>query len=1050
MRRLIGADTETVDPCLKAHGKTKARGYSWKYGQGKILCTALYDLQNDSIEVLAGLHNSNTPYSEEERKVQNAKMMALLKDPEVSLVGANILYDIGWWCYEYNMTTYDIKCRFIDVLQAEHILNEFGKDINLDVVSKKYLKFGKTKDSIAEWINKHVENAKGDFRGYLEKAPWDLLVEYVSGDAKNPCLIWRKQLTLLKEQDLCERCKLEFDAILPTLQMTMNGLGINRPLKEVLCKEFTEYMKKYSALFQEKFGEYAPKGFKPTSGKQIAEICEAMHIPFKDKITLKGMDGELFRDYRDTDEAMQKARKLVSSFRFVKSIPVAYVPHELSERTSDILKEHGFLFTCNPNCDKKFFAAQKDNYEVIDIIANWKVALGILSKILGEEYNRFICPDGRIRGQFKITDTVSFRYSSQLPNCIDGNMRVLTPKGWKKIKKLKTGETIYNGNGDITHVKNIWDKGVQKCLLTVSAKGYKIVTTPEHKLWTGEEWKEAKEIEQVSTICRRTGSKNVSLYADKGTDCRCLTDRQVYSNRDTEEEYNNRRIYSAKDTTQNKDSYSLCQSTRKLRFCERVFILKSTFIQRFMQKVQSFLKQRQKLSQEVFDRGAKKGAAQFKGSTSSVQAKWYDWKKTSYLQRRMFGQKRLYNSLLQKLRLCTKKAYSQDSNGRGNRDSGRTAATSTTCTSYRPQSLKQFIGQLGSLFTFRTQKVAQTTYGLRKVYDIEVASDDHSFICEGFRVKNCQQVPSKGSLAVLNNNAAEIRANYPHLASALVQDKDGNWSISFPAITRALFEPSEGKVFWKIDYGQIEYRLICHYAVGEGSKEVREEFARNPHLDFHQYVVDLTGLSRKLAKNMSFGVSFGMGLRSMCENFGWTQERGEEISEAYHKHMPFVAPTLALVGDVAKKRGYIKTVLGSHARLPNPNKSYTMLNRLTQGSGAEILKASIRRAYEEGLWEKLNTGVTVHDELDGEIYPTEEQILNVFRMAEIMTTTVQLKVPLEASPELGMNWASTKEVSEWIKLKNKNDVEYTSQPQALKDAICICERLIKEEKIKVA
>ena len=69
-------------------------------------------------------------------------------------------------------------------------------------------------------------------------------------------------------------------------------------------------------------------------------------------------------------------------------------------------------------------------------------------------------------------------------------------------------------------------------------------------------------------------------------------------------------------------------------------------------------------------------------------------------------------------------------------------------------------------------------------------------------------------------------------------------------------------------------------------------------------------------------------------------------------------------------------------------------------------------------------------------------------MAEIMTTTVKIKIPLEASPELGSNWASTKTVSEWLELKEKNDEEFLSQNEELKKAICICEKLEKEGKIK--
>ena len=331
------------------------------------------------------------------------------------------------------------------------------------------------------------------------------------------------------------------------------------------------------------------------------------------------------------------------------------------------------------------------------------------------------------------------------------------------------------------------------------------------------------------------------------------------------------------------------------------------------------------------------------------------------------------------------------------------------------------------MYTISSYKVTSTTCGVRRVYDIEVESEDHSFIANGFRTKNCQQIPSKGGFVIHNADGSEEE-------------------VSFPKLTRALFKASKGCVFGKIDYGQIEYRLICNIACGEAGEEVRRQYAENPHMDFHQYVVDLTGLSRKYAKNMSFGVSFGMGLASMAENFGWTMERAEEISEQYHKHMPFVAPTLALVGDVAKKRGYIRTVCGSHARLPNPNKSYTMLNRYTQGSGGECLKSSIVQAYKEGLWERLKTSNTVHDELNFPyLTPTRECMIDFYRMAEVMRTSVKgLKVPLEAEIELGEDWASTKTIPEWLEIRKEEPEKWAKLSSELRAAVEICEQLLAE------
>lgn len=733
-KQIVGIDCEVADPLLKT------AGYSWKYNQGYVLNTALYyeghyetkfrivDVVNangdcignqeiedtvlvgEEIKVIAGLHNNNCPYTEHTRKSKNEEIISLLKNSDVILVGANIIYDLGWLLYEYGMSTYDVKCSLIDVLQAESILDEFGIH-SLESVSWKYLKYGKTKDRIEDWVKEHI-SAKGDFRQHLKDAPWELLEEYVKGDAKNPVKVWRKQLTLLKEQDLVKRCKLEFDCILPSLQMTMYGLPIDVEQKKKNLAFLTEAIEK---LHKEFLDKYKLPNFRVTATRDIASFCDMRNIPYNHKITLTGMNGAKLRNGEETDHAYNKAKQIVASFCLVKGKPTAYVPKELAERTADLLTENGFMFNNSPNVDKKFFESKREAFPEIGLIADWKLAVGIKSKILGEKYDRFLTKNFNgedcIKPQFKITDTISFRYSSNMPNG--------------------------------------------------------------------------------------------------------------------------------------------------------------------------------------------------------------------------------------------------------------------------------------------------------------------------------QQVPSKGGFTL--------------------HDGDKETEISFPKITRALFKASKGCVFGKIDYGQIEYRLICNIACGKSGEEVREQYRKNPHLDFHQYVVDLTGLSRKYAKNMSFGVSFGMGLPSMAKNFGWTMEHAEEIAEAYHSKMPFVAPTLALVGDVAKERGYIKTVYGSHARLHDKKKAYTMLNRYTQGSGGECLKCSIVQAYKEGVWRTLKVANTVHDELNMPyLEPTEEKMIALYRMAEIMRTSIPtLKIPLEASPELGDNWAFTKEIPAWIESRDNNDEDWQKASDELKKAVNICERLLKEGKVSV-
>ena len=109
-KRVVGLDIETFDPLLKTSG------WSWKYGQGYILNTALYYEDTDEIKVIAGLRNENCPFDLIDRQCANKEIIDLLTDSNVCIVGANILYDLGWLLYEYNMTVYDVKCSFVDVL----------------------------------------------------------------------------------------------------------------------------------------------------------------------------------------------------------------------------------------------------------------------------------------------------------------------------------------------------------------------------------------------------------------------------------------------------------------------------------------------------------------------------------------------------------------------------------------------------------------------------------------------------------------------------------------------------------------------------------------------------------------------------------------------------------------------------------------------------------------------------------------------------------------------------------------------------------------------
>lgn len=1063
-KQVIGIDCEVHDPLLKTSG------WSWKYNQGYILNTALYYELEDKVKVIAGKYNENCPFDLDTREEQNKEIINLLTNPNVSIVGANLQYDIGWLLSEYNMSTYDVKCSFIDVLQAESILDEFNIH-SLDTVSWKYLKYGKTKDRIEDWVFANIPKAKGDFRKYLKDAPYDLLCEYVEGDAKNPVKVWRKQLTLLKEQELCSRCKIEFDCILPTLQMTMNGMPFDNEKRKLNCAELIEMRDALKKEFEEK---YNFKNFNVNSSRHIASLCDELGVPYKCKITLKGYNGEKFTDYKSIDSAYARAKKLVASFQYVKSVPVAYVPNNLADRTVELLQEEGFMLTCSPNTDKKFFASQRDNYEVIALIADWKQANGIISKILGDEYERFICKDGKVRPQFNITDTVSFRYSSKTPNfqqIPSKNGLVVGGKEFSFPKKVRALCTADKGR---VFGKIDYGQIEYRLICNIACgKDGEIVR---------QQYKENPHLDFHQYVVDLTGlsrkyAKNMS-FGCFSTDSLFLTKKgwKTYENitsdnvLDLQGNKQESKIFTFKDKglrftlsngvkfTVNKEHLFLdCEKA------ERIMLTKKASAMRVGDRVpltRLFSSGEGYLTESLaYLAGLYIGDGN--GTQSSIRLLTHKENK-DFVQYCLDENNFSYSIKEERniIRFTVHKEAKSFFLSFGDR-TGTKHITDDVYSSKVSVRLSFLAGLLDTDGSVKKDSIRFMGTNENLLRQVALLCATLGFDC-GFNVCNREKdlKPNEYTLIVYDTNSKLIPSVYREAKVLRTKTDTKGWKLDRNGTL--MQEKRANKKLYKTEPQLYEYLI----------REKRNCYVHNsfiPNDCWQKNFVPCEIISIEEVEEQNFvflttqsnyynamgiathNCSFGMGLKSMADSFGWTLEKAEEISEQYHQHMPFVQPTLALVGDVAVQRGYIKTVCGSHARLPNPNKKYTMLNRYTQGSGAECLKSSIIQAYKEGVWERLKVSNTVHDELNMPyLEPTEEQMIDLYRMAEIMRTSVKgLRVPLEASPELGDNWAETKEITKWIELKNSNSEEYLNTSKELKSAIDICEKLLKEGKVNV-
>ena len=247
-----------------------------------------------------------------------------------------------------------------------------------------------------------------------------------------------------------------------------------------------------------------------------------------------------------------------------------------------------------------------------------------------------------------------------------------------------------------------------------------------------------------------------------------------------------------------------------------------------------------------------------------------------------------------------------------------------------------------------------------------------------------------------------------------------------PAI-RSLFIPEEGHTWGCFDYSQQEPRLVVHYAALQnlyGVDEVMEAY-KEGDADFHTIVADMAEIPRSQAKTINLGLFYGMGKNKLQAELGVSKEKAEDLFKQYHNKVPFVRQLMDNVMQRSQDRGQIRTLLGRLCRfhLWEPNQfgihkalphdaalaehgpgikrayTYKALNRLIQGSAADMTKKAMIELYKEGI----TPHIQVHDELDISVRD------NADRIKEIMEHAVSLEVPNKVDYESGPNWGNIKE-----------------------------------------
>jgi DNA polymerase I-like protein with 3'-5' exonuclease and polymerase domains len=242
---------------------------------------------------------------------------------------------------------------------------------------------------------------------------------------------------------------------------------------------------------------------------------------------------------------------------------------------------------------------------------------------------------------------------------------------------------------------------------------------------------------------------------------------------------------------------------------------------------------------------------------------------------------------------------------------------------------------------------------------------------------------------------------------------------------RSLFLPDEGCTWGCFDYSQQEPRLVAHYAAlykFPSVYEVIDEYNNDSSTDFHQMVATMAQIPRSQAKTINLGLFYGMGKTKLQAELGVSKEKAAELFEQYHAKVPFVKQLINTASNRAQERGQIRTLLGRlcrfhlwepnvfemHKALPHEEAlqehgpgirragTYKALNKLIQGSAADMTKKAMVDLYKEGIIAHIQ----IHDELDLSVESPEQ----AKKIIDIMENAVTLEVPNKVDYESGQTW----------------------------------------------
>ncbi len=252
------------------------------------------------------------------------------------------------------------------------------------------------------------------------------------------------------------------------------------------------------------------------------------------------------------------------------------------------------------------------------------------------------------------------------------------------------------------------------------------------------------------------------------------------------------------------------------------------------------------------------------------------------------------------------------------------------------------------------------------------------------------------------------------------------------AIRRAFVPSNANSVIMSADYSQIELRVMAHISDDAGLQEAfrnKEDIHTSTSAKvFGVKLEDVTRDMRRKAKEVNFGIMYGIGPFGLASRLEISQTEAKEIIQRYFERFPKVKQYINDTIDSARRKGYVSTLLGRRRYLPDiTSRNFTVrsnaerqaINMPIQGTSADMIKLAMIR-IDEALQKpeasrRLDSSrdqksevrsrmlLQVHDELVFEVPKNEVEMMKEL-IVDKMKHALTLNVPIEVDVGTGANW----------------------------------------------